>query len=211
LAIRWWEKTSKEKRVYRRREIGTVDEIQDLETARKAACLLVPDLNARMAKSRSVSMTIARFAVILNKANCVSLTLGEATQVRTSIRSAIWLAHIQAHLLNTLEKGGHRVQGDAGTATPFNQYDQPWTSTRKQSRPQNRMHKPLSFVGFLFSVRRGTIYEDVALGRFWAHTGCKMAPNFTDFLRQIIPQVIGMYGGDDGARTRDLCRDRAAL
>jgi hypothetical protein len=22
---------------------------------------------------------------------------------------------------------------------------------------------------------------------------------------------FGMYGGDDGARTRDLCRDRAAL
>ena len=23
--------------------------------------------------------------------------------------------------------------------------------------------------------------------------------------------AIGFYGGDDGARTRDLCRDRAAL
>ena len=25
------------------------------------------------------------------------------------------------------------------------------------------------------------------------------------------PKPFGMYGGDDGARTRDLCRDRAAL
>ena len=58
--FRWWEKTSEGKRIYRRREIGTIDEIQDLETARRAACLLVPDLNARMAKSRSVSMTIAQ-------------------------------------------------------------------------------------------------------------------------------------------------------
>jgi hypothetical protein len=24
-------------------------------------------------------------------------------------------------------------------------------------------------------------------------------------------KYFGMYGGDDGARTRDLCRDRAAL
>jgi hypothetical protein len=23
--------------------------------------------------------------------------------------------------------------------------------------------------------------------------------------------LLGLYGGDDGARTRDLCRDRAAL
>jgi hypothetical protein len=26
-----------------------------------------------------------------------------------------------------------------------------------------------------------------------------------------VPKYFGMYGGDDGARTRDLCRDRAAL
>jgi hypothetical protein len=27
----------------------------------------------------------------------------------------------------------------------------------------------------------------------------------------IFRKSFGMYGGDDGARTRDLCRDRAAL
>src|ERR1700689_2165419 len=85
--FRWWEKTSDGKKIYRRRQIGTVDQIPDLETARKAACLLVQDLNAGMAKSRPVSMTIAQLAVILKKANCVSLTLGEATQPRTSTRS----------------------------------------------------------------------------------------------------------------------------
>jgi hypothetical protein len=52
---RWPEETSDGKRVYRRKKIGTVDQIPDLETARKAACLLVPDLNARMARSNSVS------------------------------------------------------------------------------------------------------------------------------------------------------------
>ena len=57
--FRWWEKTSDGKRIYRRRQIGTVDQIPDLETAREAARLLVPDLNARIAKSKPVSMTIA--------------------------------------------------------------------------------------------------------------------------------------------------------
>ena len=58
--FRWWEKTSDGKKIYRRKQIGTVDQIQDLETARKAACFLVPDLNAGMAKSKSVSMTVAQ-------------------------------------------------------------------------------------------------------------------------------------------------------
>lgn len=58
--FRWWEKTSDGKKIYRRKQIGTVDQIQDMETARKAACFLVPDLNAGMAKSKSVSMTVAQ-------------------------------------------------------------------------------------------------------------------------------------------------------
>jgi hypothetical protein len=58
--FRWWEKTSDGKRVYKRKEIGTVDQIPDLEAARKAASLLVPDLNTRGAKSESVPMTIAQ-------------------------------------------------------------------------------------------------------------------------------------------------------
>ena len=37
-------------------------------------------------------------------------------------------------------------------------------------------------------------------------------PDFVVTLgRHTIPKSFGMYGGDDGARTRDLCRDRAAL
>jgi hypothetical protein len=58
--FRWWEKTSDGKKIYRRKEIGTVDQIPDLDTARKAGCLLVPDLNAGKAKSKSASMTIAQ-------------------------------------------------------------------------------------------------------------------------------------------------------
>ena len=58
--FRWREKTTNGKTIYRRRQIGTVDQIPDLETARKAACLLVPDLNARMAKLNPVSMTISQ-------------------------------------------------------------------------------------------------------------------------------------------------------
>ena len=58
--FRWWESTSAGKRIHRRKEIGTVHQIPDLETARKAACRLVPDLNSGKAKSKSASMTIAR-------------------------------------------------------------------------------------------------------------------------------------------------------
>jgi len=58
--FRWWENTPGGKRVYRRKEIGTVDQIPDLETARKAANLLVPDLNVRKAKSEFTSITISQ-------------------------------------------------------------------------------------------------------------------------------------------------------
>lgn len=58
--FRWREKTADGRRIYRRKQIGTVDDIPDLETARRAAGLLVPDLNARTAKSKAVSMTIAQ-------------------------------------------------------------------------------------------------------------------------------------------------------
>src|SRR4029077_2328063 len=58
--FRWREETAVGKKIYRRRQIGTIDQIPDVETARKAARLLVPDLNARTANSKSVSMTIAQ-------------------------------------------------------------------------------------------------------------------------------------------------------
>lgn len=58
--FRWWEKRSDGRRIYRRREIGTVDQIPDLETARKVANLLVPDLNIPKPKPELVSMTITQ-------------------------------------------------------------------------------------------------------------------------------------------------------
>jgi len=58
--FRWWEKTSDGNKVYRRREIGTVEQIPDLEAARRAARLLVPDLNARKACCEPSSMTVAQ-------------------------------------------------------------------------------------------------------------------------------------------------------
>jgi integrase len=58
--FRWWEKTAEGNRVYRRRVIGTVDQIPDKEAARKAARLLVPDLNAKKASAEPSSMTVAQ-------------------------------------------------------------------------------------------------------------------------------------------------------
>ena len=60
--FRWREKTAEGKKIYRRRQIGTIDQIPDVETARKAARLLVPDLNARTAK-RKVSFDDHRSAM----------------------------------------------------------------------------------------------------------------------------------------------------
>lgn len=85
--FRWREKTADGKKIYRRRQIGTIDQIPDIEAARKIAGLLVPDLNARLEKSKSSSMTIAQLCSILSNANCVSRILGEATQPRISTRS----------------------------------------------------------------------------------------------------------------------------
>ena len=58
--FRWWEKSAEGSRVYRRRVIGTVEQIPDLEAARKAARLLVPDLNVKKASAEPSSMTIAQ-------------------------------------------------------------------------------------------------------------------------------------------------------
>jgi hypothetical protein len=58
--FRWWEKTAEGNRVYRRRVIGTVEQIPDMEGARKAARLLVPDLNAKKASTEPSLMTVAQ-------------------------------------------------------------------------------------------------------------------------------------------------------
>jgi hypothetical protein len=56
--FRWREKTADGKKIYRHRQIGTIDQIPDIEAARKLASLLVPDLNVRLEKSKSGSMSI---------------------------------------------------------------------------------------------------------------------------------------------------------
>jgi integrase len=58
--FRWWEKTAEGNRVYRRRVIGTVEQIPDMEGARKAARLLVPDLNPKKTSGEPSSMTVAQ-------------------------------------------------------------------------------------------------------------------------------------------------------
>lgn len=58
--FRWWERTPEGNKIYRRRLIGTTDQIPDLDAARKAALLLVPDLNAKGAALETSSMTVAQ-------------------------------------------------------------------------------------------------------------------------------------------------------
>src|SRR5437763_9503017 len=51
--------------------------------------------------------------------------------------------------------------------------------------------------------------------RFWVQTGCKNAPTLHPIslisLRKSFRKCFGMYGGDDGSGTRDLCRGRGEL
>jgi integrase len=58
--FRWWEKTAGGVRIYRRRVIGTVEQIPSLEAAREAARLLVPDLNAKMASRKLSPITVGQ-------------------------------------------------------------------------------------------------------------------------------------------------------
>ena len=58
--FRWWERTAEGNEVYRRRMIGTKDQLPDLEAARKAARLLVPDLNAKKKAIEPSSMTVGQ-------------------------------------------------------------------------------------------------------------------------------------------------------
>lgn len=57
--FRWREKTADGKKIYRRRQIGTIDQIPDIETARKVASLLVPD------PTRAEEPTTACFAWVM--------------------------------------------------------------------------------------------------------------------------------------------------
>jgi hypothetical protein len=57
--FRWWDRSPEGNKVYRRKLIGTTDQIPDLEAARKAARLLVPELNAKNAAPATPSMTAA--------------------------------------------------------------------------------------------------------------------------------------------------------
>jgi integrase len=58
--FRWWERSPEGNKVYRRRLIGTTDQIPDLEAARKAARLLILDLNAKKAAPETSSMTVVQ-------------------------------------------------------------------------------------------------------------------------------------------------------
>jgi hypothetical protein len=85
--FRWWETTHTGKRVYRRREIGTVERIPNLDAARKAAALLVPELGKRRSRLEPTSMTIAQLAAILSRSSYARWTLGRAIQQSTFTKS----------------------------------------------------------------------------------------------------------------------------
>jgi hypothetical protein len=60
------------------------DQIPDLETARKAASLLVPELNARKAKSKSVSMTIAQLCSHFEYGTATGISPGYSERLQST-------------------------------------------------------------------------------------------------------------------------------
>ena len=123
---------------------------------------------------------------------------------RTGNRKAIRVAHVSAHLFDPFEKRWQRVQGDAGTATPFNNTFNPGRVHASDQTCQTECTGRCNVFGLLrCSMKSGRIYKDAALGGFWVQT------QFCPFLfAKSSRKLFGMYGGDDGAQTRDLCRDR---
>jgi hypothetical protein len=101
------------------------------------------------------------------------------------------MAHIPAHLLNTLEKRWHRVQGNAGTSPPFDHTINPGCLHPSNHTRQAECAGRGYVVGLLFSVKSGTIYKDAALGRFlganWVQNAPKLHPISLISLQQIIP------------------------
>jgi integrase len=114
--FRWWEKISDGKRIYRRRQIGTVDQIPDLETAREAARLLVPDLNARIAKSKPVSMTIAQLCSHFEQCELSLANTWRRYSTKTIYK--VYLKRIHVRLANLVE-----LDCVAAAAPPFPMLD----------------------------------------------------------------------------------------
>jgi hypothetical protein len=86
--------------------------------------------------------------------------------------------------------------------------------TRKLCRESSPWKDP-DDAGPVYAVRldemqeaQGPISRRSELPREWCRNCGWRCENLSC---HTFPSLFGMYGGDDGARTRDLCRDRAAL
>ena|GEM_PF-3248812 len=190
--FRWREKTSDGKRIYRRRQIGTVDQIPDMETARKAARLLVPDLNARVAKSKSVSMTVAQLCSHFEQCE-----LSLANTWRSYSTKTIYKVYLKRWII---PRWSEYLLSDIRTIEV-----ESWLLSLPIARSTcAKIRKVISVLfnhacryefftrcgdvfGLPFPGNAETIHKDAALGRFWVQTGCKMHPISLIYLRQVIP------------------------
>ena len=137
-------------------------------------------------------------------------------------RKEVRMAHFPTHILDSLEKRRYRVQGNAGTfAALFTAINarglHPGNYASKANCPSGSHVACLFFPSGIANARVVLNARKPAtlIYRAQLNRGAKGTHFCGPLAPQLIPAIqvnsFGMYGGDDGARTRDLCRDRAAF
>lgn len=155
--FRWREKTTDGKTIYRRAQIGTVDQIPDLETARKAAGLLVPELNARAAKSKSVSMTIAQLCSHFEQCELCLANTWRSYSTKTIYKVYLkrwiipkWSEHLLSDI-RTIEvesAGGWILQAEDRSDLPLRSNRRSLPVSRKQRADRQNCYHPVD-LGFV--------------------------------------------------------------
>jgi hypothetical protein len=84
--FRWSEKSDDGNRIYRKRMIGTVEELPDSASARAKVASLLARVNSGYARSGAESMTLRNYARTLNSTNLQRATLGGATPPSSAMR-----------------------------------------------------------------------------------------------------------------------------
>jgi hypothetical protein len=118
-------------------------------------------------------------------------------------QEAHWLAHLSAQLCEASQIKWRRREGGSGGSAACQQpnyagYVHTGTNTRETRSTNQSCQDDLAGADSDCCGRRKEVILFIV--PFCSHAG---KPNF--------PQVLARNGGDDGTRTRGLCRDRAAF
>ena len=160
------------------------------------------------------------------------LGTGDLAQVHPTTRARTWnrktnrLAHVPAYVFDFAQKRGDRIQGDARAVAAYllrstlDVYTQAITPAKHaaQAAVMSLVFSPKAEYSedVLWGDRRPVCCKRKnsaqSLREKAAERGTEKCPFCAPFeFRQLQLNSFEMNGGDDGARTRDLCRDRAVF